>query len=212
MTQDYFELFGVPRRPWLDAEALKEKFLVISGRLHPDRVHESGAEDQLAANRAFSDLNAAYHCLKDPKARLGHFLELELGGKVLQVHEVPADTADLFIRMSGLFRAVDLFLREKNQASSTLLKAEMFGKAMEWHDQLAEAQEGLARQRNVIYEQIRELDQRWSGGDRGNREKGPARDGEEAKLLTELEELYRKLSYLNRWTVQIQERMVRCAE
>lgn len=212
MIQDYFELFGVPRRPWLDAEALKSKFLVISGQVHPDRVHDAGADDLRTANREFSEWNAAYHCLKDPKGRLGHFLELEMGGKVLQVHEVPADTADLFIRISGLFRAVDLFLREKGQASSALLKAEMFGKAMEWHEQLAVEQEGLVRERDVIYERIRELDQRWSGGDSADCEKGPVRDGEEASVLTELEELYRKLSYLNRWTVQIQERMVRCTE
>ena len=40
---DHFATLGEPRRPWLDAEALKEKFHRLSGTVHPDRVH--GADE-----------------------------------------------------------------------------------------------------------------------------------------------------------------------
>ena len=34
---DCFALLGEPRCPWLDAEALKSRFLVLSAEAHPDR-------------------------------------------------------------------------------------------------------------------------------------------------------------------------------
>jgi hypothetical protein len=36
--QDAFALLNEPRRPWLEAEALKQKFLALSSAVHPDRV------------------------------------------------------------------------------------------------------------------------------------------------------------------------------
>ena len=33
---DYFNLLSEPRRPWLNPEALKQKFLNLSAEVHPD--------------------------------------------------------------------------------------------------------------------------------------------------------------------------------
>ena len=76
---DCFALLGEPRRPWLDAEALKAKFLTRSAEVHPDRVHQSSEADKLAANQRYTELNAAYNCLREPRHRIRHLLELELG-------------------------------------------------------------------------------------------------------------------------------------
>ena len=38
---DAFALLSEPRRPWLDAEALKARFLPLSAAVHPDRVHSA---------------------------------------------------------------------------------------------------------------------------------------------------------------------------
>jgi curved DNA-binding protein CbpA len=74
---DNFALLGQPRLPWLDPVALKAAFLEQSARLHPDRVQAAGAEEKAAATARFAELNAAYNCLREPKERLLHLLELE---------------------------------------------------------------------------------------------------------------------------------------
>ena len=38
---DSFSLLNEPRRPWLDAGALKQKFLPLSSAAHPDRTHNA---------------------------------------------------------------------------------------------------------------------------------------------------------------------------
>src|SRR5215472_9636832 len=74
---DYFALLDEPRRPWLDAEPLKEKFLALSATVHPDRVHNLSETERAAAQERYTELNAAYQCLREPKERLHHLLELE---------------------------------------------------------------------------------------------------------------------------------------
>src|SRR5262245_19249321 len=77
---DYFALLSQPRRPWLDPEQLKNRFIELSGQLHPDRVHASSSEEKRLAQQNYTEINAAYQCLLHPRDRLAHLLELE-GGK-----------------------------------------------------------------------------------------------------------------------------------
>src|SRR5688572_12200564 len=99
---DYFALLDEPRRPWLDSDSLKQKFLTLSTSAHPDRVHTATPTEKEFANRRFSDLNAAFTCLREPKDRLRHLLELELGAKPKDLQEIPPDPADLFLEIAGL--------------------------------------------------------------------------------------------------------------
>ena len=78
---DYFTLLGEPRRPWLDPDSLKQKFLTLSATVHPDKVHSVTETEKNTASKKFAELNTAYHCLAHPKSRLLHLLELELGAK-----------------------------------------------------------------------------------------------------------------------------------
>src|SRR5262245_34160130 len=47
---DCFALLEQPRRPWLDSETLKNKFLDLSARVHPDRVHQASEAERKAAH------------------------------------------------------------------------------------------------------------------------------------------------------------------
>ena len=76
---DFFALLDEPRRPWLESELLKQKFLALSATVHPDRVHNLGDAERAAAQERYTELNAAYNCLREPKDRLHHLLQLELG-------------------------------------------------------------------------------------------------------------------------------------
>ena len=119
---DYFALLAEPRRPWLDPELLKAKFHALTASVHPDRVHRGTESEKQAANQRYAELNAAYHCLLEPKDRLRHLLELERGDRVEEVQQISSGTMDLFMEISDLCREADAFLAETASVTSPLLK------------------------------------------------------------------------------------------
>jgi molecular chaperone HscB len=76
-SSDYFAVFGLPRKLWLEMSLLEQKFLRLSWKLHPDNfVNASDAERELSLKRS-SELNDAYRVLRDPVARVEYLLEIE---------------------------------------------------------------------------------------------------------------------------------------
>jgi len=76
-SSDYFAVFGLPRKLWLELSWLEQKFLQLSWKLHPDNfVNASDAEREISLKRS-SELNDAYRVLRDPVARVAYLLELE---------------------------------------------------------------------------------------------------------------------------------------
>ncbi len=74
---DYFELFEMPRKLWIEMGSLDKKFLELSWKLHPDKfVNASAAEQELSLKRS-SELNDAYRALRDPVARVEYLLRIE---------------------------------------------------------------------------------------------------------------------------------------
>jgi curved DNA-binding protein CbpA len=196
---DYFALLNEPRRPWLDADALKEKFLKLAATIHPDKQHVANEADLNTANRNYAELNAAYHCLLEPKPRLLHLLELELGAKPKDVQQIPATLADLFAEVATACQNVDVFLAEKSQTTSPLLQVQLFERAQQWIERLIPLQKKLGGVREQLTGELKSLDDAWTKAD------GAARQ----KTLKNLEEIYRWFSYFNRWNGQIQERIAK---
>jgi curved DNA-binding protein CbpA len=196
---DNFALLHEPRRPWLDPEALKSKFLALASEKHPDKRSASNETEKLAANQRYADFNAAYHCLADPKLRLLHLLELELGAKPRDVQQIPVTLADMFAEVATNCRNADAFLAQKSRAASPLLQVQLFEQAQEWADRLRELQTKLAKAHGKLEEELKSLDALWMS---------QSQSGERAVLLNRLEELYRLFSYFNRWSNQIQERII----
>jgi molecular chaperone HscB len=76
-TVDYFAIFGLPRKLWIEMNALEQKFLQLSWKLHPDNfVNASEQERELSLKRS-SELNDAYRTLRDPVARVEYLLGIE---------------------------------------------------------------------------------------------------------------------------------------
>src|SRR5260370_11679321 len=123
---DCFVLLQQPRRPWLDPDALKQKFLSFSANNHPDRVHAASEMEKSGAQQRYAELNAAYQRLRDPKERLQHLLELELGAKPQQVKRIPPELMDVSMEVARLCRQADAFIGEKNRTTSPLLLVQMF--------------------------------------------------------------------------------------
>jgi len=79
MTNDYFEVFDLPRKLQVDLDALQEKFYELSRRHHPDFHQMDGREDQAGVLERSALVNRAYRALRDPLSRLAHVIALEAG-------------------------------------------------------------------------------------------------------------------------------------
>jgi DnaJ-domain-containing protein 1 len=199
---DNFALLEEPRLPWIEVEALKARFLALSSTVHPDRLHEASEKDRKTATDRYAVLNAAYNCLREPKERLGHLLQLELGSKPGDVQKIPSASMDLFMEVGNSLRDVDGFLAQKAKITSPLMKAQIFEKAMEWTDRLNGLQRRINQNRDELFNELRGMNAAWDVAP----ESGSERLG--ALPLTRLEEVYRAVSFISRWTEQIQQRIV----
>jgi curved DNA-binding protein CbpA len=196
---DYFALLNEPRRPWLDADLLKQKFLALASDAHPDRVHNEGESEKAGVTQHYAELNAAYNCLAAPKLRLLHLLELERGAKPADIQQIPADLADLFAEVANTCRSADVFLVDKSKVTSPLLQVRLFERAQEWIEKLNLLQRKLNELREQLTGELKALDAAWMANPSA---------AERLALLDGLEKLYRLFSYFNRWNNQIQERIV----
>jgi hypothetical protein len=200
---DCFALLEEPRRPWLDAEALKEKFLSRSAPAHPDHVHSASPAEREAASDRFLALNAAHTCLRVPKDRLAHLLELELGRRPAEVQAVPEDATALFLQVGQICRETDQFIAGRAKVTSPLLKVQSFERGLALAGRVTELQRTLERRQAAHEADLKSLNAAWIGAPPVG---SPARL---ARLpLERVEELYRAFSYLARWRAQLQERFV----
>ena len=199
---DYFALLNEQRRPWSDPDSLKQKFLTLSSEVHPDRVHNSGEDEKRRAQERYTSLNAAYNCLREPKSRLQHLLELEQGTKPSNIESIPPELMELFMEVSQVCREADAFLAESAAVTSPLLKVRMFERGQEWTDKLSALQRRLNSRSDELMVELKSLDAEWSADQKAG---PPKRD----VTLRRLEGLYRLFSYFARWSSQIQERIVR---
>ena len=110
---DNFALLGQPRQPWLDPDSLKAAFLEISARRIPTAFQRRPRAEQAAATGRYAELNAAYNCLREPKQRLLHLLELESGAPPANVQDIPPGTMDLFMEIGQVCREADGILAAK---------------------------------------------------------------------------------------------------
>ena len=77
LHQDYFALFGLPRRFGVDTDRLEQAYLERQSQVHPDRhAHRSDAEKRVAMQWA-TRVNEAYRTLRKPLARARYLLELQ---------------------------------------------------------------------------------------------------------------------------------------
>ncbi|MBL9138076.1 MAG: hypothetical protein JNK85_19570 [Verrucomicrobiales bacterium] len=203
---DFYALLAESRRPWLDAAALKAKFLERSGTAHPDRFHSGSEADRESASQRYAELNAAYQGLREPRSRLLHLLELELGSRPKDIQRLPAGTMDLFVEVGQLCRDVDGFLERRRAVTSPMLKVRWFAQGLEWTEKLQALQGKVNALVATLDEELRSMNPLW--------ENAAADDVEKRRSslpLTRLEEIYRVLSYAARWTEQVQERSVQLA-
>ncbi len=76
LSQNYFELFGLPVQFELDESELGQRFRQLQKALHPDKFASADAASQRVAMQYSSRVNEAYSVLKSPLPRALYLLEL----------------------------------------------------------------------------------------------------------------------------------------
>src|SRR6185436_2197451 len=165
-----------------DPESLKQKFLALSAQLHPDRVHNADHADKAAAQKRFTELNAAFNRLRDPKERLAHLLELELGGRPRQVQHIPNEMIAAFTDVNQACRDADALLAEKRRTTSPLLQVQLFERCQDCSERLVALAQKMTAEWESLVAEIEKIDAGWNGTDR-------------ARSLERLEDVYRRLSF-----------------
>ena len=140
---DYFEVFGLPRKLQVDLDALQRGFYDLSRQHHPDFHQGAGAEAQARALEASALVNRAYRALRDPVARVEYLIALEEGREVreettakakvpmdllaemLEVQEVleEAKSSDLTDEAASRLRTERQRLQERHRAEEDALIA-----------------------------------------------------------------------------------------
>lgn len=75
-TPNHFELFGLPARFRIDADALDTAYRTLQAEVHPDRHAGATDADRRVALQKSARVNEAYQALKDPVERARHLLAL----------------------------------------------------------------------------------------------------------------------------------------
>ncbi len=203
---DYFALLDEPRQPWLDPAGLKSRFFQLSSEVHPDRFHNAAIPDRALASQRYTALNTGYQCLIEPRERLRHLLELELGAPLRDVQRIPPGTMELFLEVGQRCREVDAFLADRARTSSPLLRVGLFQKSEQWRDTLMALQATVDRKQETLTADLEAMNSTWAAAPPVGTPHRPT-----TLPLAQLEQIYRLLSYLSRWTEQIQERLVQLA-
>jgi len=198
--KDFFELLGQPRRPWLDAETIQQAFVSAAAGVHPDRIHDAPANTRQEAQDRYTALNEAQLCLRSARCRLRHLLELEEGSPVGELQEVPDDLMETFSQLSRQIRTTDAHLKKCREIVSPLLKVALFKQGEELRQELQRSQAALQERRETLDSQLHAVSEQWEI--RQANESATRR-----RLLTEMETLYRFLSFNDRWQDQIASRL-----
>ena len=198
---DYFALLNEPRRPWIEPEPLKEKFLALTTQFHPDRFHGAPEAERKSAALRYGEINAAYNCLREPRDRLRHLLELEFGARPADVQNVPGELADAMFDIAQLCREVDSFLAERSKVTSPLLKVQWFERGYALVDKLTARQQSITARRDELHCELAAMNPGWETASASGAQ--PA-----ARPFERVDAIYRLLGYLGRWSEQLQERIV----
>jgi molecular chaperone HscB len=141
---DYFAIFELPKKLWIEMAGLEKKFLQLSWKLHPDNfVNASETERELSLKRS-SELNDAYRVLRDPVARVEYLLGIE--GMRKEGEQKQQAPPELLEEVFELNESLDE-LREANAAGGDLaaLKSRLVGAEENFQEKLGDVDAQLQK-------------------------------------------------------------------
>jgi curved DNA-binding protein CbpA len=183
---DYFALFGLDRRPAVDLEQVKEIYFRKSEIEHPDRSGDS----------RLTQLNEAFQVLSDPARRLQHLVQIEFGQ--VGTRTITGRMSELFGRLATVLQTFDAALATTADQSSSLVRAVTLHRLTDDRSELEELLQEMVELQSRLHEEIKVLDGAWN---ERKSELGPA-----------LSQVALDLIFVQKWLVQIRERLLRFEE
>jgi len=184
---DYFALFELQRKLWIEMAALEQKFLQLSWKLHPDNFVNASREEQELSLKRSSELNDAYRVLRDPVARVEYLLELE-GVRKEGEHKQQAPP-ELLQEVFELNESLDE-LREARQDGADLA-------ALKSH--LESAQKKFEEKLGEVDQHVQVAAQQWDAAVDAN-----AGDKDRKGIMVRLNELLNRRSYIRNLVNNVQ--------
>ena len=191
MSKDscYFELFGLPRKLWIEMGALEQKFLQLSWKFHPDNfVNASEDERELSLKRS-AELNDAYRVLRDPVGRVEYLLSLE--GERKEGEKKQQAPPELLEEVFELNESLDE-LREAKASGGDLaaLKA-----------RLESAEKGFQEKLGEVDAQLQTAAHEWDAALQGD-------SGTRKRAMAKLNDLLNRRSYIRNLVTNVQRELL----
>jgi DnaJ domain len=183
---DYFALLEQPRRPWLDENALREKFHSLARTAHPDRQSSASPDSD------FASLSEAFRVLSDPKLRLQHLLQLVQATPTSDENILPKDLEDFFSSITTIIQVADDLLKRMRATTNALSRSLFKSELLTIQNQVAHSLAKLSELNEQTVSELQALDESWTTV--------PSPD------FSRLRQLYLKISYLSRWITQLEEK------
>src|SRR5258708_198281 len=185
---DYFALFEMPRKLWIEMSGLEQKFLQLSWKLHPDNfVNATETERDLSLKRS-SELNDAYRTLRDPVGRIEYLLGIE-GARKEGEHKQQAPP-ELLEEVFELNESLDE-LRETKASGGDLAALK---------SRLESAEKSFQEKLGEVDAQLQSAAHQWDA----------ALDGDAAsrkKIIAQLNELFTHRSYISNFLTNVQKEL-----
>ncbi len=183
---DYFALFEMPRKLWIDMNSLEQKFLQLSWKLHPDNFVNAAERERELSLRRSSELNDAYRALREPVARVEYLLGIENMRKEGE-HKQQAPP-ELLEEVFELNESLDE-LREARSAGGDLAALK---------SRLESAERNFGEKLGEVDAQLQTTAKNWDASIDSN-----ADDASRKKIMARLNELLNRRSYIRNLVVNV---------
>jgi len=187
---DYFAIFEIPRKLWIEMSELEKKFLQLSWKLHPDNYVNATPEEREISLKRSSELNDAYRTLREPVARVEYLLAIE-GARVEGKNKQQAPP-ELLEEVFELNESLDE-LREAKAAS---------GDTSSLKQRLGSAQKKFQSKLEEVDSELQVVAKEWdAAADAG------ADEAKRKGIMAKLNELLNRRSYIRNLVVNVQKEL-----
>jgi len=186
---DYFAIFGLPRKLWIEMGALEQKFLQLSWKLHPDNFVNAPEQARELSLKRSSELNDAYRTLRDPVARVEYLLGIE-GARKEGEHKQQAPP-ELLEEVFELNESLDE-LRDAKESGGDLAALK---------SRLQSAEKNFQEKLSEVDVQLQDAGREWDAALDGD---DPTRN----KIKARLNELLNRRSYIRNLVTNVQKELL----